>query len=354
MIGLLGYLASWGHRNHLLCDPEGVLFQEARKKGIACFAATIRNELDLRIVPWLRRLIRAEKYDIVHFHTKRAHALAPWLGRNNGSPRFVVTRRMDYPVKNTWYTHYLYNRKVDGVVVLSEKIAAVLVEAGVRRVKIRVIYSGIDLALFQKARKAISDAGVPVIGTVAVLEKRKGHQFLLEAAALLKRQGLRCLYRFAGEGSERERLHAIAEQLGIGEDVIFEGFVADIPGFLSKIDVFVLPSLHEGLGIAALEAMAAGKPVVVTQVGGLPEVVGDDTAGLLVPPKDSITLARAISKLLLDKDMRQQMGARAQARIQQHFTIAEMARKNEAYYYELLEERAPRDLSGQEVFEIGS
>ena len=115
------------------------------------------------------------------------------------------------------------------------------------------------------------------------------------------------------------------------------GFVSDIPSFLSTIDIFVLPSLYEGLGVAVLEAMAAGKPVVATKVGGLTELVEDQITGLLVPPEDPSALARSISQLVSQRGLAEEMGARAWERVQKHFTVEQMAKKNEDYYYDLLQ-----------------
>ncbi|MBI2985720.1 MAG: glycosyltransferase family 4 protein [Deltaproteobacteria bacterium] len=337
VIGLLGYLARQGHQNHLLCHPGGLLIEEARRAGITAFPLRVRNDLDFRPVFSLRRLIQEERYDIVHFHTKRAHALALWLGRAQPGVRFVVTRRMDYPLRRNWYNDCLYNRKVDGVVAISRKIADLLVEGGVRRERIRLIHSGIDPAPFQRRAGEKSSRAPVVIGTVAVLEERKGHRFLLEAGALLKRQGHQLKYRFAGTGSQRQSLEQIARGLGLGEDVEFVGFVSDIASFLSTIDVFVLPSLYEGLGVSVLEAMAAGKPVVATRVGGLPEVVDDTITGLLVPHKDPRALAGAIAVLATRQGLAQEMGEKGSGRVLQYFTMEEMAKKNEDYYYELLQ-----------------
>ena len=336
VIDLLDYLSSWKHENHLLCHPGGPLMDRVeKKKTITVFPISIRNELDIRVVPFLRRLIHKEAYDIVHFHTKRAHALALYLGHARPEMRFVVTRRMDYPVKQKWYNRYLYNQCVDGIIALSHKIADVLVEAGIDRQKIRVIYTGINPEPFQKAATVKPSNPVSVIGTTAVLEERKGYQYLLEAAALLKQKGYRLKYRFAGEGSQRAALQNLAVDLGLKEEVIFEGFVSDIPRFLSPIDVFVLPSLYEGMGVAILEAMAAAKPVVGTTVGGIPELVADGITGLLVPPRNAGALARAISRLLSDKALLTRMGISGSQRVQTDFTMEQTAKKVEHYYYEL-------------------
>ncbi|MBI2089971.1 MAG: glycosyltransferase family 4 protein [Deltaproteobacteria bacterium] len=339
VLGLLRSLVARGHENHLLCHPQGALLRAAKAREVTTFPIVVRNDLDLRSAFSLRRLIRTGAYDVVHFHTKRAHALALVLGRTHGGLRYVVTRRMDYPVKRNWYTRGLYNRKVDGVVAISRKIAEVLVAGGVRAEKIRVIHSGIDPGSFQAIPECRSAPGEIVIGTIAVLEERKGHRFLLAAAAALKGQGYRIRYRFAGEGTQREPLAKIVRQSGLEDDVEFLGFVTDIPKFLSSVDLFVLPSLYEGLGISVLEAMAAGKPVVASQIGGIPEIVMDRVTGMLVPPQDPEALAGAISELLSHNGLRRMMGERGRERVLKNFTLAEMAKKNEDFYYELIEAR---------------
>ncbi len=336
VIGLLRYLALWGHHNDVLCHPEGRLLNEARKLSIPTFPIRIRNEIDFTPVWSLRRRIRHEKYDIIHFHTKRAHALSSWpLGVDSRS-KCVVTRRMDYRLKRNWYNDWLYNRRVDGIVAISQRIADVLIRGGAKREKIRIIYSGVDPALFQPTAPVGERPGPLVIGTAAVLEERKGYAFLLEAAALLKSQGHRLAYRFAGEGSQRERLEKLVMKLGLKEEVFFAGFVSDVPAFLSTIDIFALPSVNEGLGVAVLEAMAAGRPVVASRVGGIPELVEDRITGVLVPPEDPQALAEAISQLASEKPLAQEMGAKGCKRVHERFTLEKMARRNEKYYYELL------------------
>src|SRR3970282_694030 len=149
-------------------------------------------------VPALRRLIRSEKYDIVHFHTKRAHALSLWLTRGPQCPKYVVTRRMDYSEAKSWYTRLLYNRRVDGVVAISRVIVNLLMEAGVEPGRLRLIHSGIDPERFVRcvASAAVTEREA-VVGIVAALQERKGHRYLFEAAAALKRRGLKIRYLIA-------------------------------------------------------------------------------------------------------------------------------------------------------------
>jgi glycosyltransferase involved in cell wall biosynthesis len=337
--GLISYLSEKGHENTLLAHHHGRLFESCQNPKVRKLPLIVRNDLDVRRVASLRRLIQEDEYDIVHLHTKRAHALSLWLPRGPHRPKYIVTRRMDYPEKRSWYTRYLYNRRVDGVVAISQTIVDLLVSAGVDAQRIRLIHSGIDAQQFDRvSSESSSFRDVPVVGTLAVMEERKGHRFLFEAAARLKEQGVRAKYFLGGDGSLRTQLAAMAEKLNLTDDVEFAGFVTDTPAFLAEIDVFVLPSLHEGLGVAALEAMAAGKAVVAARVGGLAEAVVDSVTGLLVPPGDAAALASAILKLLNDRPLAQQMGQGGRERVRERFTLENMAMKNEAYYYDLLKE----------------
>ncbi|MDP2604871.1 MAG: glycosyltransferase family 4 protein [Deltaproteobacteria bacterium] len=337
VLGLLTYLCQKGHRNDLLTHPGGRLFEQTAPLGVKRLSLVARNDLDLRPVPALRRLIRSEKYDIVHFHTKRAHSLSLWLPRGPQCPKYVVTRRMDYPETKSWYTRYLYNRRVDGVVAISRVILELLVDAGVEAGRIRLIHSGIDPERFVRcaAAEAVTE-GEAVVGIVAALELRKGHRYLLEAAARLKGRGHRIRYLIAGDGPARRELDERVKALSLVDEVRFCGFVSDAPAFLSQIDIFVLPSLYEGLGVAVLEAMAAGKPVIASRVGGLPELVADGETGLLVAPKNVEGLVAAIARLADDKSLAREMGRKGAARARASFSLENMAAQNEAYYYELI------------------
>jgi glycosyltransferase involved in cell wall biosynthesis len=341
VLGLLKYLAAKGHHTDLLAHPDGLLAARCRGVDITTRPLVMRNHLDVRCVASVRRLIRTTNYDIVHFHTKRAHVLSLWLPRGQDRPKYLVTRRMDYPEPPGWYTNVLYNRRVDGVVAISRAIAEVLVHAGVDEKRIRVICSGIDWRIFARAETPQSDSHGPlVVGCLAGLEERKGHHYLLEAAAMLKPTGLKIQYKIGGHGPLRQTLEAQAKRLNLTDEVHFTGFVADAAQFFASADICVMPSLYEGLGVAALEAMAAGRPVVASRVGGLAESVVDGVSGFLVDAGDPAALAAAIEKFARCPSLAASMGSEGRDRVRRHFSLEGMASANESYYYELLGEDA--------------
>lgn len=337
VLGLLTYLSVKGHRNDLLAHPRGLLSTRCQSLDVRIRPLVMRNDMDLRCVPALRRLIGKEAYDLVHFHTKRAHTLALWLPRGKGSPKYLVTRRMDYSEKSGWFTDQLYNRRVDGVVAISQAIAGLLASAGVERRKIRWIPSGIDPARFDlEFDPADRRNGITRVGCLGTIEERKGYRYLIEAAAKLKAERFKMHYSIAGDGPLRKALEIEVGRAGLHDEVSFVGFLDDPRNFIAGVDLVAMPSLFEGLGVAALEAMAASKPVVASRVGGLAESVVDGVTGLLVPPGNAAALAAAIAKLVRSSALAKSMGRQGRDRVRRYYSLENMARQNEAYYFELL------------------
>jgi len=334
VLALVSVLAARGHASTVAAHPEGPLARAAAAAGARVVPLGIANHFDVRAALVLRRL--APGFDVVHFHTARAHALAP-LSRGRGA-RLVVTRRMDYVPAGGPYVRFLYNRAVDAVIAISEGVRTALIRVGVRAERIRVVPSGIDaraLAAPPAARAAVrrewglGDDEVAVVA-LGALEVRKGHAVLLAAAAGLASAAPRLRYVFCGEGRQAKALAGAAAALdGVVEMV---GFRRDVAACLAAADIVALPSLQEGLGVAALEAMAASRPVVASRVGGLAEAVVHEETGLLVPPGDPTALAAALARLARDPDLRARLGAAGHARVLARYTATRMAEGTLACY----------------------
>jgi glycosyltransferase involved in cell wall biosynthesis len=302
----------------------------------------VRNHFDVLAGLRLRRLVRARQYDIVHFHTARAHALSPWL--HGLKTKRVVTRRMDYPLRKGWTTRQLYHHSVDMIVAISQGVRKALLDGGLRKERIRLIPSGIDTAYFasqlvarEQLRKDYDIApDLPVALSVGALVERKGHSILLTAARQLKTQGYEVRYLICGEGKLRSELEAQTRTAGLTQEVRFIGFRSDVAELLAAADYFIHVPLHEGLGVAVLEALAAGLPTVASEVGGIPELIEDEKTGLLIPPHDAAALATALTSLLRNKQLAKQLGRTGQTFVRRYFDISVMARANETLYLELL------------------
>jgi glycosyltransferase involved in cell wall biosynthesis len=172
----------------------------------------------------------------------------------------------------------------------------------------------------------------PVVGVVARLSPEKGIDVLLHAMARWPEIPLVVV----GEGGRRAELEALARELGRAESTWFVGFQQRPQDFIAGMDLFVLPSRREGLGLVLLEAMRAELPVVASDVGGIRDLVEHDVTGILVPPEDPAALADAIERLLADSVLRARLGASGRARLQSHFTTEQEARAYEALYDELV------------------
>jgi glycosyltransferase involved in cell wall biosynthesis len=354
VLGLTLALMREGHRADLLCDPAGKLWERAQTAGITCYPLRIRNSVDALAGLKLRGYLSRNHYDVVHFHTARAHALAPFArGRADA---LVVTRRMDY-APNRMFAPWLYNRAVDGVAAISPAVADALVRSGVARERIEIIPSGIDRDRFRPPnpaeRKQARDAlGLApddcAVGTVGMLEARKGQSYLIEAIQLLRAgegAGLagattvnaRCF--IAGTGALAEELTEQIEARRLGDSISLMGVIDDSRALLWALDIFAMPSLREGLGVAALEAMACGLPVVASATGGLVEAVEGGVTGIQVPVGDARALANAIARLSTNPELRLAMGSAGRERAVAKFAIETMARGTLAFYRACLENR---------------
>jgi glycosyltransferase involved in cell wall biosynthesis len=190
-------------------------------------------------------------------------------------------------------------------------------------------------ARFRTATECATGAALR-IGTVASLTAKKGHEYLLEAIALLRDRGVRCALFLAGDGPERARLEALVGERRLRPCVQFLGNVAPVADLLDAIDLFVLPSRVEGLPLALLEAMLAGKPVVATAVGGVPDVIDSGATGVLVAPRDAGALADAIERLAASPELRARLASAACQQAQQHHSEAAYVSALAALYDELL------------------
>ena len=349
VLGLTLALAAGGHRAELICDPAGRLWERAIAAGIKCHPIRIRNAIDLAAGVKLRAILKRERYDVVHFHTSRAHSMAP-LARGFGST-LVVTRRMDYR-PNRVFAPYLYNRAVDGVVAISGGVADSLAASGVERERITVVHSGVDCDRFRAptsqeradARGALKIADTEfVISAVGALEQRKGHRYLIAAIGAIAASGkFRCF--IVGQGLIGRVLQDEIAVIRSLDRIKLLGRVDDVRELLWASDAFAMPSLKEGLGVAALEAMASALPVIASDVGGLREVVEDGRTGIIVPPANPEKIASAIRRLAESPELRSQMSAAARSRVVENYSMEQMAARTLALYRECL--RKTRDERG--------
>ncbi len=322
---------------------EDVIALELRKRGVRVITLGGRGKLDGRVVWKLWRLIRQERPEIIHAFLFWANLACRVLGKLLHVP-LRISSYHDMEVGSGGYRLVADRLTAQWTHVMnccSEAVRqSVRSRIGGEEAKYVTIPFGVDLSRFEgggvlKKPELGLQEGPAVIGTVCrLVEPKKGLGILLEAVAQLRKQAPvpGCQLLIVGEGPAHESLRERSEKLGIAPWVVFTGMRRDVAGLLPLMDVFVLPSLYEGFGIAILEAMAARRPVVATAVGGIPEFVVHGQTGLLVPPGDPVALAAAVHSLLSHPEQARLMGVRGRERARDHFAIESVVRRHEELY----------------------
>jgi glycosyltransferase involved in cell wall biosynthesis len=298
------------------------------------------------------RFLRRERVAVLNCMLGLTTLVGPFVGRVAGVPVVLNNQRnLSYWIHGRFREGvygFVNRRLVDAVLVNSAAAAAELVKRfRVPPEKVVSVGTGIDLRRIAEARAGdelaseLGLAGRTVVGTVAKLSPVKGHQHFIAAAAEIAKARPDVVFLIVGDGIRKKELEDMATELGIADRVTFAGVRDDVPSLLELMDVFVLGSLSEGSPNAVLEAMAAGLPVVATDVGGLPEMVIDGESGILVPPGDSDALAEAIGELLDDPSRAETMGRAGLALAMDRHDIEKVVREVEGVMDRLLD--ASRD-----------
>jgi len=295
------------------------------------------------------RRLRALKPGLLHIHHvwPSADRYLPTIARNAGVPHLIVTEHIvGHP--NSRSQRALKRMELadaDAVTAVSQAVGHSLVrDYGVARNRVKVVPNGADLpdedAEWPRARMIRSEMGTgmyrPLWVCAARLEEQKGHTILLDALAKLRQSGLDFTVAFAGDGSLRTALEERAAGLGLASRVRFLGQLDEVGPWLQAADAVVLPSLWEGLPLTLLEAMARGRPVIASAVGGVPEAVEDGVHGRLVPAGNAEALANALAEFHRAPDAARQMGARAVDRVREQFTWQRVVENFEAVYDDVL------------------
>jgi glycosyltransferase involved in cell wall biosynthesis len=305
---------------------DGILIDRLRQAGIksACVNWT-GSAQDLSGAVRYASLLRSSDFSIIHQHTggRLLNGLGRWLTHarivrhvhGRGSERTgTVAAHYRFP-----YSHAL--------IAVSRVVADFTQDP-----RAVVVCPGIDVSLYSAMHKAHSGK---VIGTACRLELIKGLELLIESLSILAAEFPDLRLEIAGDGSLRTSLEQRCLQLGLKDRVTFLGWQQDLPSVVASWDIFAIPSLDEGFPIAALEAMAAGLPVVASAVGGLCEMVADGETGLLVQVGNVSELASRVRELLNDCQRRQRMGMAGRQRVFDHFSVTQMTERTFGVYDQL-------------------
>lgn len=289
----------------------------------------------------LGRLLKEKKIDIIHSQTRISSVLALWVSRKTSIP-FIYTA---HGFLNPRWGRRIFPCWGRLVIAISQPVREHLLRNfGLGEDRIRLVHNGIDITRSQVTGCRLQEIKIsyglrdgPVVGIIARLSEVKGHKYLISAMKKVTQAIPDVQLLSIGDGKIRKDLEAQAEKFGIKERAHFIPQVADTSEPLSVMDIFVMPSLQEGLGLSIMEAMLAGVPVAAAAAGGITTLVRDNQTGILVKPADAHNLALAIIELLKNKEKARRLSSSARDLIVREFSLEKMAEETEKVYRECLE-----------------
>ncbi len=330
---------------YVVYKHEPALLREAEQAGIRVVQFNKAAGFSIRTLWKMAMQLRRERASVVHTHNELVHTYGTIAGRLAGVPCIVNTihgskRGMDPRLDRNYRAVLPWTSAV--ITVSGETADQFAAERARYRRKFHVIRNGIPVNRFV-AQLAQPGSQWPRIriGTVARLVGIKDQDTLIRAFCIVLKNYPGAELHFLGDGPLRQKLEQLAKQLELSRNITFHGASANVAGFLSNLDLFVLSSLSEGLPIAVLEAMAAGLPIVSTRVGGISEVAPEDTVAAYCPPGNPKALADAMQSIL-DPQRMNDMGRVSQSIAQESFTVEAMSASYEALYQSFLSRRSSR------------
>lgn len=336
------------YRAILCLFRPGWIQEHTENRGVRTYVIPTQGMFDWRWVLRVKRLLKDEHVDLIHAHEFDANVQGTFVAALSGVPLVATVHGKNYFwEKLRRRLAYQWVSRNATMVAVSENLKQFIVEkVGVDSGHVKVVYNGVDLLPhcgpddIDQCRKELDlPTSDQIVGVVGNLYPVKGHQYLIAAIPAVLAKCPNTTFIFAGRGQLEGELKEQAHQLGVAQKVRFLGLRQDIPRILAVLHAFVLPSLSEGLSMAILEAMVAGKPVIATDVGGNPELVEDSETGYLVPSQNSQALADRLISLLMNRDRALQFGKVGQLRAQGQFSLRTMVREYQAIYDQCIEAR---------------
>ncbi len=305
-----------------------------------------RNEVSFRSVWNLLRFVRDNRVDIVHVHTPHAHAHACYAKLFGGEFKLIVHRRVDFRIKNNPLSLWKYKTgKVNSIIAISAFVKSILVSQGVPDSRIEVIYSGVDVDRFRmptpedraRIRKDLQlNEELPVLGNVAALTGHKDHTSLIECIRILRDRGIKMHVLILGAGPERRKVEELILRYDLSRTIKLLGYREDIGDYFGIFDIFIMSSRDEGLGTSIIDALAKGLPVIATDAGGIPEILGKNEYGIVVPKQNPNALADAVQRMISDRELRNEYQSKGPGRARQ-FSADTMVARVFAVYERIME-----------------
>ncbi|MCF6097222.1 glycosyltransferase [Thermovorax subterraneus] len=343
---LLNLLSAWDESRYsvaVACPSGGELEKRLKDLGVKVYPLKGgEKSFSISHVAQILGIIAREKVDLVHTHASLSGRIAGrLLGRRVVLTRHWMGKKSEMGIFRPLINRIFYQLLTDRVIAVSRAVKVSLMEIGVPAWLIKTVYNGIDVPNISgncgKLRKALNvPERIPLIGMIGRLVPEKGHEYAIRAMPEILKKFRDTRLVLVGDGPFRPYLEDLCGKVGVKDKVVFLGFRKDVEEIAIDFDVILMPSLSEGLPLALLESMALGKPVVASEVGGIPEIIKDGVNGVLVPPEDAGALAERIIGLLMSNEMREKLGENARQTVLSKFTAKIMAENTMRIYDELL------------------
>jgi glycosyltransferase involved in cell wall biosynthesis len=336
-------LRALGHDAQLLSVRESPIARRAADVGIPVHDVG-RKARRIGAALLLRKLLSRQSYDVLH--ANEPHALtAAWLAGAQERTGVVTSRRVAYPLSRSGLARKRY-QIAQRIVAISHFVEQSLLESGVPREKVAVVYEGVPIPPIPSAearQKARQHWGVTgnerLLGCVGYLLPEKGQGIAISALSTLRTRIPPTRLLLGGDGPCRPALEALAQQMGMRDQVIFAGFVEDVTQVYLALDAFVFPSLAEPLGTSLLAAMAWGLPAIAVASGGVPEYVKDGDNGLLAAQPDPELFSTGMLRILSDESLGSALGQKARRTIAERFSAERMVENTLRVYEDVLKKR---------------
>ncbi len=340
VIAAAGGLMDRGHRVIVGGRSGSKLLKAALERGLEIVEFDILSDISLWQVFRVAAFLRKVKIDVI-ITKGRELFVAGLAARNGGKPLVLV--RHGSPLRSSFRKHsFLHRRLADGIITNTKTIKDFFEGRRlVRKGFARVIYNGLitdsdslpyDFSARFPGRKIVLSAGR--------LDVAKGYLYLIDAITMLKDSRDDLMFVVLGEGKHLDRFVSCASKKGVSDLISFEGYADNVVPYLKGCDMFILPSLYEGMPNAVMEAMAYGKAVIMTRVNGAEELIPDTGKGILIPPADADAIAGSVNRLAESEEMREKMGGEAARFIKENFSVSGMIDNIESYIEEKLEEKS--------------
>jgi len=327
----------------IFCVQNSALANYCIQKDIPHFTYQKRFAVNPLVAFQLRKLSEKLSLDLVHLHDAHSHTfgfISTFLG--NRTP-FILSRRVDFPVKDSWLSQQKYNHpSIKKILSVSHNVQRILAPAIIDKQKLQVAHSGIDTDRFQYTNQGIlrKEYGIPktvkIIGNIAAIAPHKDYFTFVDTAEILLNSNQQLIFLIiGGDGGEEALIKGYIAEKKLENYFIFTGFRKDIPEILPELDVFLFTSKEEGLGTSVIDALACGVSVVATKAGGIPEIIEDGVNGFLAPIKNANKLARQVIFLLSNSKIKDKVVKKGKERVQQ-FSKKRMAEKTYRVYKEIV------------------